>query len=84
MNTIITNPRAHREAWLRAHPGVLIENGGLLRREDLARWACDRCMAPLDPDKWIKALGGPEGVSLCDKCAPETDYARCQCTGCST
>lgn len=84
MNTLIANPRAHRAAWVKKHPKSLIENGGLFSREDLARWACDLCMAPLDPDKPIKSL---DDLSLCEKClsrtAPAgTDFALCECEGC--
>lgn len=84
MNTLITNPRAHRAAWVQAHPSALIENGGLFSRADLDRWACDICMAPLDADKPIKAL---DDMSLCSaclaKCAPEgTDFSPCDCTAC--
>lgn len=82
MNTLITDPRAHRALWVRQHPRALRENGGLLSAEDLARWACDICMVPLDPDRPIKVIGGPEGTSVCDRCAPAGDYATCQCQGC--
>lgn len=85
MNTLILNPRAHREEWTKQNPQALLENGGLFSRLDLARWACDLCMAELDPDKPIHAL---DDMSLCDKClancAPQgTDFADCQCAGCS-
>ena len=62
MNTLITNPRAHRAQWINKNPQALIENGGLLSLKDLERWACDICMAPLDPDKPINAL---DDMSLC-------------------
>lgn len=85
MNTLITNPRAHRAQWINKNPQALVQNGGLLSLKDLERWACDICMAPLDPDKPIHAL---DDLSLCGKClakcAPQgTDFADCQCTGCS-
>jgi hypothetical protein len=82
MDILITNPRAHREAWVRRNPQCLIEHGGIVSHEDLERWACDICMAPLDPDQPIRCLGGPEGRSLCERCAPAGDYALCQCEGC--
>lgn len=82
MNTLITNPAAHRAQWVKRHPQMLVENGGLFSAADLARWACDICMARLDPSKPIKCVGGPEGHSVCDKCAPAGDYALCECEGC--
>lgn len=84
MNTLIINPRAHRETWARANPQSMIEHGGILSPEDLARWACDVCMAPLDPGKPIMVVGGSEGMSVCEKCAPQFEdaIAPCQCEGC--
>jgi hypothetical protein len=87
MNALITHPRAHRALWTRNHPEAMIEHGGLLSSDDLARWACDICMAPLDPENPIFCVGGPEGHSLCPDCLaklPELDRAAapCDCPGC--
>jgi hypothetical protein len=83
---LIPNPKAHRQEWVHSHPESLIANGGLLSEEDLKRWACDVCMAPISADKPILVVGGPEGYSLCSKCAKR--YAgepvqNCQCAGCA-
>lgn len=84
MNTLITNPRGHRAAWVRRNPRSLLENGGFLSEKDLARFVCDVCMAPLDPDKPVKVLHGPHGMSVCEKCEPAgVEYERCGCEGCS-
>lgn len=84
MNILITNPRGHRAAWVRKNPSSLGENGGLFSAEDLTRWACDLCMAPLDAEHPIHAL---DGMSLCPaclaKCAPHgTDYQPFDRGGC--
>lgn len=79
---IITNPRGHRSAWAAAHPRALIENGGILSKEDLDRWACDLCMAPLDPSKPIPVI---DDFSLCQSCAAKHDiktWPHCRCVGC--
>lgn len=84
---IINNPRAHRDEWARQHPASMIEHGGILSREDLARWACDTCMAPLNPEQPIPALGGPEGQSLCPACAMQhhtETWPECSCAGCQS
>lgn len=91
MNTLIINPRGHRAEWAKANPQALIENGGLLSADDLSRWACDLCMAQLDPSRPIFCLGGPEGYSLCQRCTarqPQEDLRLgitvefCQCDAC--
>lgn len=84
---LITHPRAHREDWINRHPHSLIENGGILSRSDLARWACDKCMAPLNPERPIRVIGGSEGLSMCDTCAPspaQVEYTDCTCPGCKS
>lgn len=87
--TRIRFPRAHRREWARLHPQAMIEHGGLLSLADLERWACDRCMATLDPDKPIVTTGGADGISLCFDCllkqldGQTPDVAECKCAGCS-
>lgn len=85
MNILITKPRAHRNEWVKRNPQAMIENGGILSHEDLERWACDKCMAQLDPDKPIPVIGGPEGMSLCPACAAPFgwDFTDCTCPGCN-
>lgn len=85
MLTRIRFPRAHRREWARQHPNAMIGHGGLLSAGGLARWACDACMAPLDPDRPILVLGGAEGQSLCTRCALPHRHqptADCRCPGC--
>lgn len=83
---IITKPRAHRALWAKNNPQAMVRQGGLLSPEDLERWACDICSAPLDPDGLIPVIGrSPEGHSLCPKCAASHDvrtWPTCGCEGC--
>lgn len=70
---LITNPREHRAAWIKANPQALVENGGLLCAEDLARFACDACMADLNADGPHKCV---DGMTLCNPCYSCITFSR--------
>lgn len=81
---LITHPATHRTRWLRIHM-TAVRAQGLLSADDLARWVCDRCMAPLDATKPIYVIGGAEGMSVCAAHTPAhtpSDVKCCPC--CST